>query len=63
MQLAARPDSPVSLQQLVDVARTTSSSGRPGGTGFNKEDKIRLAKDRKVQFVRLSHGILVLLDS
>lgn len=53
-KLAARPDSPVSLQQLVDVARTTSSSGRPGGTGFNKEDKIRLAKDRKVPSGRTS---------
>lgn len=48
MQLAARPDSPVSLQQLVEIARTTSSSSGQGGTSSNKEDKIRLAKDKKV---------------
>jgi hypothetical protein len=48
IQLAARPDSPVSLQQLVEIARTTSSSSGQGGTGSNKEDKIRMAKDKKV---------------
>lgn len=53
MQLAARPDSPVSLQQLVEIARTTSSNSGQGGTGSNKEDKIRLAKDKKVLFPHL----------
>lgn len=50
MQLAARPDSPVSLQQLVEIARTTSSSSGQGGAGSSKEDKIRMAKDKKVLF-------------
>ncbi|KAG0608479.1 hypothetical protein M758_8G108900 [Ceratodon purpureus] len=53
-KLAARPDSPVSLQQLVEIARTTSSSSGQGVTGSNKEDKIRMAKDKKVLSSRSS---------
>lgn len=48
MQLVVWLDFLVFLQQLVDVVWIIFSSGRLGGIGFNKEDKIRFVKDRKV---------------
>jgi len=50
-QLALRPGSPESLQQLVEIARnnTTNTTSLPGFTA-NKEDKARQSRDKKVGY-------------
>lgn len=50
MQLAARPGSPESLQQLVEIAKNTTSSSGQAGLGISKDDKGRLLKDKKVSW-------------
>ncbi len=47
-QLAARPGSPESLQQLVEIAKSTSSASGQGSASTGKDDKSRLTKDKKV---------------
>jgi CCR4-NOT transcription complex subunit 1 len=48
-KLAAQPGSPESLQQLVEIAKSTSSaSSGQGGSSTGKDDKARLTKDKKL---------------
>jgi CCR4-NOT transcription complex subunit 1 len=46
LQLARRPGSPESLQQLIEIARNNVSTT----TGFvvGKDEKVKLSKDKKV---------------
>jgi len=47
--MAAQQGSPESLQQLVEIAKSTSSaSSGQGGSSIGKDDKARLTKDKKV---------------
>ncbi|KAH8935189.1 hypothetical protein BDL97_17G016600 [Sphagnum fallax] len=48
-KLAAQQGSPESLQQLVEIAKSTSSaSSGQGGSSIGKDDKARLTKDKKL---------------
>ncbi|CAM6014740.1 unnamed protein product [Sphagnum balticum] len=47
-KLAARPGSPESLQQLVEIAKSTSSASGQGSASTGKDDKSRLTKDKKL---------------
>lgn len=51
IQLAQRPGSPESLQQLVEIARNNTANAT-SLTGFtaNKEDKARQSRDKKVGY-------------
>ncbi|BBN05282.1 CCR4-NOT transcription complex subunit 1 [Marchantia polymorpha subsp. ruderalis] len=51
-KLAARPGSPEALQQLVEVAKNTTSAVSQSGAA-NKEDKSRVSKEKKLPSSRL----------
>lgn len=47
-QLAAKPGSPESLQQLIEIVRNPSNVNASSGATTGKEDKARQSKDKKV---------------
>lgn len=49
MQIAMRPGSPESLQQLIEIARNpTANTSSMASIAIGKEDKARQSRDKKV---------------